>query len=89
VEKRLELMDQPEEQEQPVTEDERGRILALAERLAEPELSEETRLVIAAQIRLVLLGETRTFARQDPAAALNANTLLEHAPPGLVPFVTA
>jgi hypothetical protein len=56
---------------------------------AESELSNETRLVIAAQIRLVLLGETRTFARQEPAAALNASAQLEHAPPGLVPFVTA
>jgi integrase len=88
VEKRLELLDQPEEQERPVTEDERGQILALAEKLAEPELNEETRLVIAAQIRLVLLGETRIFSPQPPTA-LNTNALLEHAPPDLVPSVTA
>jgi len=57
VEKRLELMGQPEEKEELVKEDERGQILALTAWLAEPELSVEARLVIVAQIRLVLLGE--------------------------------
>jgi hypothetical protein len=63
--------------------------LALAEQLAEPELCNETRLVIAAQIRLVLLGETKTFTAQPLDNALTPKALLEHAPPGLVPFVTA
>ena len=44
----------PEEQEEHVTDDERGQILVLAEQLIEPELSAKARLVIAAQIRLVL-----------------------------------
>lgn len=89
VEKRLDLLDQPEEKEEPVTEDERGQILALTEKLTEPELSAEARLVIAAQIRLVLLGETRIFAAETPAVDPNAGVLREHAPPDLVQPVTA
>ena len=42
-------------------EDARGQILALTTQLAAPELSAEARLVIAAQIRLVLLGETQAL----------------------------
>ncbi len=61
VEKRLGLLGQPEEQEEPVLDYEREQILALTEKLAEPELSVEARLVIAAQIRLVLLGEMKAF----------------------------
>lgn len=89
VEKRLELLGQPEEKEEPVSEDERGQILALTAQLSEPELSVKARLVIAAQIRLVLLGETRTFAAETPAVDPNAGALREHTPPGLVPSVTA
>lgn len=61
VEKRLDLLDQPEENEDSVTEDERGQILVLTEKLTETELSAEARLVIAAQIRLVLLGEAKAL----------------------------
>lgn len=61
VEKRLDLTGQPEEDEAPVTEDDRAQILALTVQLTEPELSVEVRLVIAAQIRLVLLGEAKTL----------------------------
>ncbi|MCM1566090.1 MAG: tyrosine-type recombinase/integrase [Dehalobacter sp.] len=67
VEKRLDLLDEPEEKEEPGSEDERGQILALTEKLAEPELSAEARLVIAAQILLVLLGEMKAFSSQVPA----------------------
>jgi hypothetical protein len=81
VEKRLDLLGQPEEKEEPVSEDERGQILALTEKLAEPELSAEARLVIATQIRLVLLGEAVTFAAPMPAIPMNAQSVLEHAPP--------
>ncbi len=89
VEKRLELMGQPEEPKEPVTEDERGQILALTVQLVEPELSIEARLVIAAQIRLVLLGETQAFATEPPAVGANRIVQLEHPPPGLVHYVIA
>lgn len=81
VEKRLDLLGQPEEQQEPVSEDERGRILALTEKLVEPELSAEARLVIAAQIRLVLLRENPAFAAPISAIPVNAQSVLEHAPP--------
>ena len=81
VEKRMDLMGQPEEKEEPVSEDERGRILALTERLTEPDLSADARLVIAAQIRLVLLGEAVAFPTPIPAIPVNAQSVLEHAPP--------
>lgn len=89
VEKRLELLGQPEEKEESVSEDERGQILALTEKLAEPELSIEARLVIAAQIRLVLLDETKVFASETPVIAMNANAQLAHAPPGVFQSITA
>lgn len=89
VEKRLELIEQPEEPEEPVTEDERGQILALTAQLAAPELTVEARLVIAAQIRLVLLGEMKTFAVETPALEQTGGVLLEHSPPGLVHSVAA
>jgi len=89
VEKRLELIGQPEEREEPVSEDERGQILALTAQLAEPELTVEARLVIAAQIRLVLLGETKTFAVEAPAMEQTGGVILEHSPPSLVHPVAA
>ena len=89
VEKRLELIGQPEEPEETVSEDQRGQILALTEKLAEPELSAEARLVIAAQIRLVLLGETRAFATETPAPDANTSLPLEHPPPDLGLYVSA
>lgn len=64
VEKRLELLGQPEEKQEAVTEGEREQVLALTAQLVEPELSLEARLVIVAQIRLVLLGEQ--MARNVP-----------------------
>lgn len=88
VEKRLELMGQPDEKEEPVSEDQRGQIMALTEQLAEPELSLEARLVIAAQIRLVLLGEINSISALTPAGGPNANALLERAPPSLFHCVT-
>ncbi len=81
VEKRLDLLDQPEEKEEPVSEDERGQILALTEKLAEPELSAEARLVIAGQIRLVLLGEMKTFPSQTPILEPNLSLPPAHPPP--------
>jgi len=87
VEKRLELLGQPEEKEEPVSEDERGQILALTAQLAEPELSVEARLVIAAQIRLVLLGEMKTFPSQMPVLVTNQSLPLVHPPPESVQMV--
>ncbi len=81
VEKRLDLLGQPEEKEVPVSEEERGQILALAEKLAEPELSAEARLAIAAQIRLVLLGEIKAFPLQTPVFSPNRCLSLDHPPP--------
>lgn len=81
VEKRLELLGRPEEKEEPVTEDERGQILALTEKLVEPELSAEARLVIAAQIRLVLLGELKASPSQTPGFETNQSLLSDHPPP--------
>jgi site-specific recombinase XerD len=80
VEKRLALLGQPEEKSEAVTEGEREQVLALTTQLSEPELTLETRLVIVAQIRLVLLGEQ---------VALNAPLICErrqpdsHPPPSL------
>jgi len=81
VERRLELMAQPEEEEKPSNEDARGRILALTEQLSAPELSLEARLVIAAQIRLVLLGETPAFSLETPGPVFVLGAPFEHPPP--------
>ena len=80
IKKRLELMGQPEEKPEAVSEGEREQVLALTTQLAEPELSLEARLVIVAQLRLVMLGEQ---------VALNAPLIRErrqlddHPPPSL------
>lgn len=87
VEKRLDLLDEPEEKEEPVSEDERGQILALTEKLAQPELSAEARLVIAAQIRLVLLGEMKTFPSQMRVLEPNRSLPPAHPPPESVQLV--
>jgi hypothetical protein len=57
VEKRLELLGQPEEKQEAITEGGREQVLALTTQLAQPKHNLEARLVIPAQIRLVLLGE--------------------------------
>lgn len=90
VEKRLELMGQPEEKEEPVSEDAKGQILALTEKLTEPELSAEARLVIVAQIRLVLLGEMKAFPTQKtPVLEPNHSLLPDHPPPESIHPVAA
>lgn len=61
VEKRLELLGVPEEKPGNLSEDEREQVLAISTRLAEPELSVETRLALVSQIHLVLLGEPVTL----------------------------
>ena len=88
IEKRLDLLGEPDKPAETVTEDERGQILALAEQLTEPEISTEARLVIAAQIRRVLLGETKTFASEIPIVGINMDVPQEHPPPQLIHFTT-
>jgi hypothetical protein len=54
VEKRMELMGEPEEPPETLQQNERGRILVLAEQSAQPEVSPQIRLALATQIRMVL-----------------------------------
>jgi len=56
IEKRLDLLGEPENNREPIAEDERVQLLALTEQLAAPELGTETRLKIVTQMRQVLLG---------------------------------
>jgi hypothetical protein len=56
IEQRLELTTEPEEKPKPVGEGERGQLLALAEQLFAPELTLDTRLEIAIQMRSLLNG---------------------------------
>jgi site-specific recombinase XerD len=79
IEHRLNLADEPQEERQRVSADERGQILALAERLAEPELSLEARLELVALMRWVLVG--RETAVGEIAPNENGRGLWEHPPP--------
>lgn len=81
VERRLELMGQPEEEENPLHEDARDLILALTERLSEPELSLAARLAVARQIRQALLVETPAFSLEIPVPISTLNAPFEHPPP--------
>lgn len=58
IEQRLELVGQPAEAPELVSESERGHILALTEQLAAPDLSFELRLEIALRIRGLLIGQS-------------------------------
>ncbi len=55
IEQRLELVDQPQNVSVPVSAPERQHLLTLAEQLFAPEMSFETRLEIAAQMRGLLV----------------------------------
>lgn len=89
VEKRLQLVGVPVEKDELVTENERRRILDLTTKLAEPELSPKARLVLAAQIRMVLLGEMKVSSNGISAVRTSPSVLLEHPPPSRVHCVTA
>jgi len=89
VEKRLRLLDEPEEKGEPFSEDKRGQILALSEKLAEPEVSAEARLAIAAQIRLVLLGGVKSISVEVRRMGQLESGLLEHPPPLIEDYATA
>ena len=79
MEKRLELMEQPEEKPEPVAESEREQLLELADKLAQPEISREIRMGLVNQLRLVLKGNVSPF--QVSQARLYELPLLEHPPP--------
>ncbi len=57
VEARLALAPVEEEPAKPVEADQRQKLLALAEQLAQPEMSSEQRLALAQRIRVMLVGE--------------------------------
>lgn len=65
VERRLELVDEPEEKEEPVSKGERAELLALAEQLAQPEVGHAMRLEIAARMRTLLNGKEKRVESQD------------------------
>uniref|UniRef100_A0A7C4KXF0 Tyr recombinase domain-containing protein n=1 Tax=Bellilinea caldifistulae TaxID=360411 RepID=A0A7C4KXF0_9CHLR len=65
VERRLELVDEPEEKEEPVSEGERAELLALAEQMVIPELCYQIRLEIAARMRTLLNGKEKRVESQD------------------------
>jgi len=79
VEQRLKLAETPEKESQPVSEDERGQILALTDRLIEPELSLEVRLELVMQIRGVLA--VRETAQGGTFPNENGRGLWAHPPP--------
>ncbi len=56
IETRLSLTPKPKPEGQPVEEPDRNQLLALADQLARPIVSQDERLEIAARIRLVLTG---------------------------------
>ncbi len=58
IEQRLELVDKPQNAIWPVTVPERSQLLSLAEQLFAPEMSFETRLEIASQLRELLVGQS-------------------------------
>ena len=79
VEKRLELGSKPEKLVETIREDEKEQILALAGQLTLPEVSRETRLEIAEQIRFVLVGKEIAF--RDTSTLCYERLLLDHPPP--------
>ena len=84
VEERLALAPAEEEPPGPVVEDQRQELLALAEQLAQPEISQVERLDLARRIRAVLTGEPiPTEMHSQPAipAGVSCAALAEHPPP--------
>jgi len=82
VEKRLALIEQIEKPNEALTGSERSQILALARQLTEPELSLESRLELATQIRLVLMGNGMDF-EMIPASCLE-RPQSDHPPPVVI-----
>jgi len=80
VEKRLELMGQPEEDEQPVGEPERETLLTLVTQFSLPELNLEICLELAEQMRTVLVS-SRNIEIAPPICERRQPDL--HPPPSL------
>jgi len=79
VERRLQLAGQPEKQSKMFVESELEQLFALAEQLAMPEISQEQRLDVAMQLKLVLSGNN--LAYQVLPKPVHEMALLEHPPP--------
>ncbi|MFO7733570.1 MAG: site-specific integrase [Candidatus Aminicenantes bacterium] len=73
IEQRLELVGQPAETPEPVSESERGQLWALAEQLVTPELSYEMRLEIAVKMRALLEGDGTRVDWISPPVRVLAN----------------
>jgi hypothetical protein len=82
IEKRLELLGAQEQTSEPSGVAERGQLLALTERLAEPELSLGARPEIAAQKHSILVGKQMAWA--EPLINNDGRKLWEHPPPSPV-----
>jgi len=63
MENRLELLGEPETEPKAIAPGDRSRLLVFAQRLAQPEISPEVRLEIAAQMCLLLVGGEETVTR--------------------------
>jgi integrase/recombinase XerD len=80
VEKRLKLMGQPEEEEQPVSEPERETLLTLVTQLTAPDISLEMRLELAERMRAVLVGCGKNEANTPISERRQPD---DHPPPSL------
>lgn len=84
VEARLSLGPAEDEPAKPVEADQRQALLALAEQLAQPEISTEQRLALAQRIRVVLVGEPvgEPPETQSPAVMeVSWPVMVDHPPP--------
>lgn len=81
VEKRLELMGQPEEEEPPVSEPERATLLTLVTQLTAPDMSLEMRLELAERMRAVLVSNGYNAAENIPISERRQPDT--HPPPSL------
>ncbi len=79
VEKRLELAGEPEKPLITFAENEREQLLGLAEQLGMPEVSQEKRLDLAMQLKLVLNENGQAY--HVVAEPVSEMFLLEHPPP--------
>jgi len=65
IEKRLALMDEEKTQPEPLQEDERTQILAIAHQLAQPEVSYEARQELVSQICVLLTENTLVYQKNQ------------------------
>jgi len=79
VEKRMELAGGADEQLKTLEDSEREQLLALAEQLAQPDISHNVRLGLIMQLQLVLIGNG--LAYQVLPELVDEMALLVHPPP--------